>query len=146
MLQRHLFFRAPGEAPWPLNAARLHISLLSFGGPFITTLVCTTLLAVLLHVDPLHTLAARILRARLWRPLAELSFLQYLLHEHARLWVILLLIPPGLLPQLVERSPRLGFACIAGATLAAGYLAALLLHLLLKPWSRKPSELATPVQ
>ncbi|KAL4457910.1 hypothetical protein ABPG75_012775 [Micractinium tetrahymenae] len=140
LLQRPLLFRPPGGAPWPLRYARLHVALLSCGGPFPTALVCSTLLALMLHADPLHAVAARLLGARPWRPLAKLSYAQYLMHEQARLWVLLAL-PAGVVPRLIQAHPLAGFAALAAGTLGAGYAAALALHLLLRRWSRQPSEL-----
>lgn len=142
LLRRPLLFRPPGGAPWTLHYTRLHIALLSCGGPLPTALVCATLLALVLHADPLHAAAARLLAAQPWHPPAELSYAQYLLHEQARLWVLLLL-PAGVLPRLIRAHPLAGFVSVAAGTLGAGYAAALAMHLLLRRWSRSPSELAS---
>ena len=135
LLDWHLLFRPPGGAPWPLDTARLYIALLSFGSPFMSALVAATLLALALHADPLHALGARLLGARAWRLPAELSYSQYLVHEQARLWVILLL-PAGLLPRLLADWPVLSAALVCGGTLAAGYACAAPLHYLVeRRWS-----------
>ena len=132
----HLLFREPGGAPWPLQATRLHIALLSFGSPFIAALIAAALLALMLHADPLHARVAQLLGAAVWRPLANLSYCQYLLHEQARLWVVLLLLPSGLLPRLIVGWPVPSFICICAASLGAGYMCALVLHHLVeKRWA-----------
>jgi len=141
LLRWHVLFRPPGGAPWPLRTARLHVALLSFGSPFMAALVATTLLALMLHADPLHALASRLLSAPLWRPLASLSYSQYLIHEQARVWVVQFLLPAGLLPRLIVGWPLPSFVGICLATLAAGYLGALLLwHAVEKRWAPAPSS------
>lgn len=93
----------------------------------MSALVAATLLALALHADPLHSLAALLLSARAWRLPAELAYSQYLVHEQARLWVILCL-PAGLLPRLLVAWPVLSCALVCGGTLAAGYACAVPLH------------------
>lgn len=127
LLQRHLVFRAPGEAPWPDATTRLHLALAAHGSPFMAALAATSLLALALHADPLHAAAARVLGSAMWEPLERLSYCLYLVHEQARLWAALLL-PPGALPRLIAARPLLGFAAVSGGTLAAGYACAAVLH------------------
>lgn len=127
LVSRHLVFRAPGEAPWPDTATRLHLALAAHGSPLMAALAATSLLALVLHADPLHAAAARVLCSPAWAPLERLSYSLYLIHEQARLWVALLL-PAGLLPGLITAHPLLGYAAVSAGTLAAGYACAVVLH------------------
>lgn len=131
LVDRHLLFRAPGAAPWPLSAARLHVALLSWGSPFMAALVAAALLALVLHADPMHAAAARLLGAPAWRPVGALSYTLFLMHEQARLWVILLL-PPGWLPRFIAMQPLPSLAAVCAGTLAAGVACALPLHFLVE--------------
>ena len=131
LVARPLLFRRPGSQPWPAPATRLQAALLWHGSPFMAALVAASLLALLLGADPLHAAAARLLCARAWAPLARLSYAQYLISEHARLWALLLL-PAGTLPQLVVSRPLLGFVAVWLGGLAAALACALPLHLLVE--------------
>lgn len=127
LARSHLLFRAPGEAPWPEAATRLHLALAAHGSPFMAALAAASLLALALRADPLHAAAARVLGAPAWAPLECLSYCLYLTHEQARLWAALLL-PPGTLSRLVAAHPLLGYAGVSAGTLAAGYACAAALH------------------
>lgn len=131
LLARPLLFRRPGSQLWPAHTTRLQAALLWHGSPFIAALVAATLLALLLGGDPLHAAAARLLRARLWGRIARLSYTQYLVSEHARLWALLLL-PRGALPRLVVARPLLGFVAVWIGGWAAAFVCALPLHLLVE--------------
>ena len=135
LLHRHVLFRRPGAAPWPLRTARLLTALLSFGSPAMSLLVAATLLALALRADPLHAAAARLLSARAWRPLARLSYSLYLAAEHGRLWALLALarvVPAAAVPAAAAAHPLAALVAIVAGSLAASYACALPLHLLIE--------------
>lgn len=131
LVARPLLFRRPGSQPWPASSTRLQAALLWHGSPFMAALVATTLGALLLVADPLHAAAARLLSGAVFKPLARLSFAQYLISEHARLWVLLLL-PTGLLPGLIQGAPLAGFVAVWLGGLGAAYACAVPLHALVE--------------
>lgn len=138
LVARPLLFRRPGSQPWPASSTRVLAALLWHGSPFMAALVAATLAALLLGADPLHAAAARLLSSVGFKPLARLSFAQYLVSEHARLWALLLL-PTGLLPGLIARAPVAGFAAVWLGGLAAAYACAVPLHLLAeRRWAPTP--------
>jgi peptidoglycan/LPS O-acetylase OafA/YrhL len=118
----------PGAPLWQPRTAQLYAALLYWGSPFIALLVSVTLLALMLHSDPLHSALASALGAPLFQPLSNLSYCLYLLHEPARLWGMLLLLPAGLLPALMAAAPVPALLLLTAFTLACGYAAAYLMH------------------
>lgn len=137
LVARPLLFRQPGSQPWPASSTQLQAALLWHGSPFMAALVAATLAALLLGADPLHAAAARLLSTAVFKPLARLSFAQYLISEHARLWALLLL-PTGLLPGLIRSAPLAGFAAVWLGGLAAAYACAVPLHVLVeRRWAPK---------
>ncbi|KAL4457909.1 hypothetical protein ABPG75_012774 [Micractinium tetrahymenae] len=121
-----------GEAAWSPLTARLYSALLYWGSPLVTGTVAATLLALFLHSDPLHAALASALRSRLFDRLSELSYSLYLLHEQARLWAILFLVPAGLLPAVLAAAPVGGLVLLGLLTLGATLPCAYLLHSLVE--------------
>lgn len=123
---------SPGPQPkWSLTPTRLYIALAYYGSPFIATTVCATLLALFLRPNPLHAALAAALSSPKLLPAATLSYCLYLIHELARLWGLLLLLPllpAGALAAWVAAAPVAGLLGLAAFTLAAGYACAWLLH------------------
>lgn len=119
------------QPKWPLTATRTFVALGYYSGPLIAAAVCTTLLALFLRPDPLHAAAASALSSPALLPAAKLSYSLYLVHELARLWGLMLLLPllpAGAVAAWVAASPVLGLLAIVAFSLAAGYAAAWLLH------------------
>lgn len=95
-----------------------------FGSPYLAARIAATLAALILAADPLHALLGRVLALPAWRPLAELSYSLYLLHELPKAAAIHWFVPPGALASLAARSPLPALWLICGGTLSAAYAAA----------------------
>lgn len=120
----------PGEALWSPTATRTYSALFYYGSPCLSLLVAVTLVALMLHADPLHSHIASALGSSALLPFANLSFCLYLINEPARLWALHLL--PGYVSAAVAASPFLGLASLFALTLAAAYGFAFLLHRLVE--------------
>lgn len=127
----------PGDALWRPLTTQLHATFLYYGSPFLATTICMSLLALMLHTDPLHAALASALRSPLLTPLSELSYCLYLMAELARLWGAMFLLPAGVLPSLIAAAPYTGLVATCLFTLACSYACALVLHRLVeKPFFR----------
>lgn len=122
----------PDEAAWSPLTGRLYTALLYWGSPFASAVVACTLLALLLRADPLHAALASALGSRVFDRASDLSYCLYLLHEKARLWALLLVVPAGLLPALLAAAPVRGLLLVWLLTLGAAAPCAQLLHTLVE--------------
>lgn len=125
-------FGLPGEPRWGFHTTRLFAALLYYGSPFKALLAAATLLALMLHSDPVHARAAELLSARWLAAPARLSYGLYLVAEQARFWGMLLLLPAGMLPALIDGAPAAGLAVFWAFSMCAGYAGAALLHVLVE--------------
>lgn len=125
------------DPTWRPFEATLFAGLLYFGGPLVTALACATMLALMLRSDALHAAAASALGSAALRPAASLSYCLYLVHDHARLWGLVLLLPSGLLPggsfqAWAAAAPVSSLVGLTAYTLLCGYTAAALMQRLVE--------------
>lgn len=118
----------PGTQAWHPATTRVFLALFQWGSPFVAAAICATLLALMLRSDPVHAAMTAALGSAPLKHLADLSYSIYLLHELARYWIVLYVLPPGLLPALTAAAPLAAFVFQAGFTLAGAYLGALLMY------------------
>lgn len=125
-------YALPGEAAWAPLTARLYAALAYWGSPLASGLVACTLLALLLRSDPLHAALASALGSRAFTHASNLSYSLYLVHEQARLWALLLLVPAGALPAALAAAPVRGLLLLWLLTLGAALPCAQLLYTLVE--------------
>lgn len=116
-----------GEQRWAPATTQLFVALLYWGSPLMAAMVGATMLAMMLHANPLHAAAAQALASPRLCWLTAHSYSFYLIHEHARVW-LLLTTPAGLLPALLPAAPVAGLLLLCAVNTAVGLAAAALLH------------------